>query len=90
MAFRAILVCYSLVVGLAIVLRCYLQWLNAKRERDEGVKGSAGAGGIVAGGKLAGNVDRQDLTARVGQIELRPEDYDDVTDWKTFGFRYRL
>jgi len=54
------------------------------------VKGSAGAGGIVAGGKMAGDVDGQGLTARVGQIELRAEDYDDVTDWKTFGFRYRL
>jgi MFS family permease len=90
MAFRAILICYSLVVGLAIILRFYLQWLNAKRERDEGVKGSAGAGGIVAGGKMADDADGQDLAARVGQIELRAEDYDDVTDWKTFGFRYRL
>lgn len=90
MAFRAILVCYSLVVGLAVVLRVYLQWMNTKRERKEGVKGSAGAGGVVAGGKLADEVDGRDLSTRVGQIELRPEDYDDVTDWKTVGFRYRL
>ena len=90
MAFRAILVCYSLVVGLAVVLRCYLQWVNTKREREEGVKGSAGAGGVVAGGKMADETDGQDATAMVGQIELRAEDYDDVTDWKTFGFRYRL
>lgn len=89
-AFRAILVCYSLVVGLAIVLRCYLQWMNTKREREEGVKGSAGAGGVVAGGKMADELDGQDVATQVGQIELRPEDYDDVTDWKTFGFRYRL
>jgi MFS family permease len=90
LAFRAILICYSLVVGLAVVLRFYLQWVNSKRERDEGVKGSAGAGGVVAGGKMADEMDGQGLTARVGQIELRAEDYDDVTDWKTFGFRYRL
>lgn len=90
MAFRAILICYSLVVGLAIVLRFYLQWTNTKRERVEGVKGSAGAGGVVAGGKMADDMDGQNLTARVAQIELRAEDYDDVTDWKTFGFRYRL
>jgi hypothetical protein len=84
MAFRAILVCYSLVVGMAVVLRCYLQWVNTKREREEGVKGSAGAGGVVAG-KI---VDGGDVGARM--IGLRAEDYDDVTDWKTFGFRYRL
>ncbi|KAL5381508.1 hypothetical protein PMIN06_001922 [Paraphaeosphaeria minitans] len=88
LAFRAILVCYSLVVGLAVVLRFYLQWLNSKREREEGVKGSAGAGGVVAGGKMADEDDR--VAAAAAQIELRAEDYDDVTDWKTFGFRYRL
>lgn len=88
MAFRAILVCYCLVVGLAVVLRCYLQWMNAKRDREEGVKGSAGAGGVVGNGKI---VDQADEGAeRVGEIELVAEDYDDVTDWKTFGFRYRL
>jgi MFS family permease len=89
-AFRAILVCYCLVVGLAVVLRFYLQWMNAKREREEGVKGSAGAGGVVAGGKMADETDQGDISARFGQVELQAEDYDDVTDWKTFGFRYRL
>jgi hypothetical protein len=88
LAFRAILVCYSLVVGFAIVLRFYLQWMNTKREREEGVKGSAGTGGGVAGAKMADEDDRG--TVRLGQIELRAEDYDDVTDWETFGFRYRL
>ncbi|KAF3041994.1 hypothetical protein E8E11_002249 [Didymella keratinophila] len=48
-AFRAILVCYCLVVGLAVILRCYLQWVNAKREKEEGVKGSAGSAGVLAG-----------------------------------------
>lgn len=88
LAFRAILVCYCLVVGLAVVLRCYLQWMNTKREREEGVKGSAGAGGVVGGGKMVDEDDRGGVAA--AQIELRAEDYDDVTDWKTFGFRYRL
>jgi MFS family permease len=88
LAFRAILVCYCLVVGLAIVLRFYLQWMNARREREEGVKGSAGTGGVVAGGKIVDEDDRG--VAAAAQIELRAEDYDDVTDWKTFGFRYRL
>jgi MFS family permease len=89
MAFRAILVCYCLVVGMAVVLRCYLQWLNTKREREEGVKGNAGASGVVAG-KVVDEVDARKLGTRLGRIELRAEDYDDVTDWKTFGFRYRL
>ncbi|KAI0397912.1 MFS general substrate transporter [Xylariaceae sp. FL0594] len=71
-AFRAILVCYSLVVGLSGALRAYLQYTNHRRQRREG---SAGASG-------AGEVDRA--------VQLRPEDYEDVTDWKTFGFRYRL
>jgi hypothetical protein len=90
MAFRAILVCYSLVVGFAVLLRFYLQLVNSKRERDEGVKGSAGAGGVVAGGKMVDEANQRDLGARIEEIELRAEDYDDVTDWKTFGFRYRL
>ncbi|KAF2109059.1 major facilitator superfamily domain-containing protein [Lophiotrema nucula] len=89
-AFRAILVCYCLVVGLALTLRFYLQWVNTKRERDEGVKGSAGAGGAVAAGKMLDETEVQDVTERAGVLELSAEDYDDVTDWKTFGFRYRL
>ncbi|KAK6365543.1 hypothetical protein LTS17_011262 [Exophiala oligosperma] len=89
-AFKAILVCYSLVVGLAVVLRAYLQYMNHRRERTEGVKGSAGANGVVAGDKLADLPDDKHLATRTTGIQLRPEDYDDVTDLKTFGFRYRL
>lgn len=89
-AFRAILICYSLVIGLAVVLRVYLQYMNNRREKDECVKGSAGAGGMVAGGKLADLADDKHLAEHTGEIQLRPEDYDDVTDLKTFGFRYRL
>ncbi|KAF2034791.1 MFS general substrate transporter [Setomelanomma holmii] len=89
-AFRAILICYCLVVGLAVILRCYLQWCNLKRENEEGVKGSAGAGGIVAAGKLMDEHEVRELSERAGTVELVPEDYDDVTDWRTFGFRYRL
>jgi MFS family permease len=91
MAFRAILICYSLVVGLAVLLRFYLQYMNTKRERIEGVKGSAGTAGAIASGKMADEGDDRDLAGRlfVG-VELRSEELDDVTDWKTFGFRYRL
>ena len=71
-------------------MRIYLHWMNVKREREEGVKGSAGTGGVVAGSKMPVEIDRGDISVRVGQVQLQAEDYDDVTDWKTFGFRYRL
>ncbi|TDZ35519.1 putative transporter [Colletotrichum spinosum] len=90
-AFRTIMICYSLVVVLALGLRFYLQWLNAKRTREEGFEGSAGGAGAVGGGKvMQGDGDANDVADMVDQVELRPEDYEDVTDWKTAGFRYRL
>jgi len=92
-AFRAILICYSLVVGLSLVLRAYLQYTNYRRRRREGVEGSAGASGAVGGGKVV-EVNRGGghaaTTDAVNDVRLRPEDYEDVTDWNTFGFRYRL
>ncbi len=81
-----ILVCYCLVIGLAVVLRCYLQWLNAKREQDEGVKGDAGSSGVVTGKA----VDETEQSPQVAEVDLQSEAFDDVTDWETFGFRYRL
>lgn len=87
-AFRAIMVCYALAIGLAVVLRVYLGWMNAKRAREEGFEGSAGAAGAVGGGKV---VDvAADGREAVGEVELRSEDYEDVTDWEMAGFRYRL
>jgi MFS family permease len=90
-AFCAIMICYSLVVALSIVLRLYLQFMNKKREHDEGIVGSAGTAGAVAGGKvvdtkLAGTSE----TDVMETVQLQPEDYYDVTDWKMHGFRYRL
>ncbi|KAI0597096.1 major facilitator superfamily domain-containing protein [Biscogniauxia sp. FL1348] len=89
-AFRAIMVCYALVVALAAALRTYLQVTNARRRREEGVEGSAGAAGAVGGGKVSDMADGRRVAEAVGEVQLRPEDYEDVTDWKTFGFRYRL
>ena len=61
-----------------------------ERQRDEGVKGSSGTSGAVGGGKVLGMNDDRQVTEAISQVQLRPEDYEDVTDWKTFGFRYRL
>ncbi|ROW09299.1 hypothetical protein VPNG_05880 [Cytospora leucostoma] len=88
-AFRAILVCYALVVALALALRAYLAWVNARRAREEGFEGSAGASGAVGDGKVVVDVAASGADAVRG-VELRSADYEDVTDWQTPGFRYRL
>ncbi|KAJ4152802.1 hypothetical protein LMH87_009322 [Akanthomyces muscarius] len=82
-AFKTIIICYSLVIVLAIALRIYLQWFNAFRSKTEGIQGSAGTAGAVADAKLGDGTD-------AAPVELRPEAFEDVTDWKTVGFRYRL
>ncbi|KAF2703531.1 MFS general substrate transporter [Pleomassaria siparia CBS 279.74] len=89
-AFRAIMICYALVVVLAVVLRVYLQMLNKKRERDEGIVGSSGTSGAVGGGKVVDATVGGHGTEAMNAVQLQPEDYEDTTDWKTFGFRYRL
>ncbi|KAI0157101.1 putative allantoate permease [Hypoxylon sp. FL1284] len=89
-AFRAIMICYALVVLLAAILRVYLQLLNRMRQRDEGIEGNAGASGVVGGGKVVDVADHQNAAEAVNEVQLRPEDYEDLTDWKTLGFRYRL
>ncbi|KAH8427376.1 uncharacterized protein LDX57_005089 [Aspergillus melleus] len=95
-SFRAILVCYIIAGVLAVALRGYLGWLNRRRDEREGVRGDAGLAGAVVGvegvgGKAQqGRETRQDVSELVHSVELRPEDYEDVTDWETVGFRYRL
>ena len=89
-AFQTIMICYALVILLVTAQRFYLSWLNRKRARDEGFEGSAGASGTVADGKVATGVDGRDAAEAVAEVQLRPEDYEDVTDWKTVGFRYRF
>ncbi|KAK6826976.1 hypothetical protein RU639_004685 [Aspergillus parasiticus] len=90
-SFRAILICYIISGGLAISLRVYLQFVNKRRDREEGVQGNAGLSGAV-GGKVVEERRRgnNDVSELVRSVDLRPEDYEDVTDWKTVGFRYRL
>ncbi|KAI1804645.1 putative allantoate permease [Daldinia bambusicola] len=89
-AFRAIMVCYALVIFLIATLRIYLQLVNKWRQCQEGIQGSAGASGAVGGGKVVDITDTRNVTEAVHEVQLRPEDYEDTTDWKTFGFRYRL
>ncbi|OTB00748.1 hypothetical protein M426DRAFT_323993 [Hypoxylon sp. CI-4A] len=89
-AFRAILICYALVIGLVVVLRFYLQFTNIRRQQKEGIEGSAGTSGAVGGGKVVDIANNRNVTEVVNEVQLRPEDYEDLTDWKTFGFRYRL
>ncbi|PLB55842.1 MFS general substrate transporter [Aspergillus steynii IBT 23096] len=91
-SFRAILVCYIIAGAMALALRGYLAWLNGRRDATEGVRGDAGLAGVVTVGKAQQESEqpRQDVSELVHSVELRPEDYEDVTDWKTVGFRYRL
>ncbi|TLD16898.1 uncharacterized protein PgNI_01426 [Pyricularia grisea] len=96
-AFLAIMLCYAVVVCLALTLRFYLNAANKRRAAEEGFEGDSGVAGAVGGvdvaktgggGGGAGGVG--DLGRIVNEVELRPEDYEDVTDWKMVGFRYRL
>jgi MFS family permease len=89
-AFRTIMICYALAVIFALALRFYLQWTNARRTREEGFEGSAGNAGAVGDGKVL-NVDSnsKNVVDMVNQVRLVSTDYEDVTDWKTPGFRYR-
>ncbi|OAA52936.1 Major facilitator superfamily domain, general substrate transporter [Cordyceps fumosorosea ARSEF 2679] len=82
-AFQTIMICYSLVIVLAIVLRMYLQWFNALRSKMEGVQGSLATAGALPDAKLGSD-------AGATAVQLQPAAFEDITDWKTVGFRYRL
>ncbi|KAJ6083337.1 hypothetical protein N7467_007472 [Penicillium canescens] len=88
-AFRTIMICYALAVLLALCLRFYLQWMNARRTRLEGFEGSAGNAGAVGGKVLDGDQDSKNIADMVTRVQLVSDDYEDITDWKTPGFRYR-
>lgn len=88
-AFRTIMICYALAILLALALRFYLQRVNAHRVRREGFEGSSGNSGAVGGKVLDSNRNSRNVVDVVHQVRLRSEDYEDVTDWKTVGFRYR-
>lgn len=87
-AFRTIMICYALAVLLAICLRVYLQYTNAHRVRQEGFEGSAGNSGAI-NGKPVDDRDSRNVVEIANRVELSAQDYADITDWKTEGFRYR-
>ena len=87
----AAVILLALAAGLALALRLFLQRTNAARTRREGFEGNAGAAGALASGKLPpAALDGRSVAEAVTEVQLAPEDYEDVTDWKTVGFRYRL
>ncbi|KAJ5894274.1 hypothetical protein N7495_005965 [Penicillium taxi] len=89
-AFRTIMICYALSILLAILLRIYLQWSNSQRVSKEGFEGSAGNAGAVGNVKrLDGDRDPNTMADMLNQAQLVSNDYEDITDWKTPGFRYR-
>lgn len=45
-----------------------------------------GVVGVVVGGKVLDGVDGRDVVERVGEVNLRLEDYEDVMDWNMVGF----
>ncbi|OJD17252.1 hypothetical protein AJ78_02634 [Emergomyces pasteurianus Ep9510] len=75
-AFRAILICYILVVVSSLTLRFYLQWMNKKRDQEEreSVVGQLGS----REGK------RVRSTSREEEMDV------ELTDFNTRGFRYRM
>ncbi len=44
----------------------------------------------VTGGKVLDAAVGGNGAEAMNAVELQPEDYEDTTDWRTFGFRYRL
>ncbi|KAK2785698.1 hypothetical protein FQN53_007486 [Emmonsiellopsis sp. PD_33] len=83
-AFRAILICYALVVLVSLTLRFYLIRVNKRRDEEEG-----GSGAEVGNGALsraaAVVVKRGD-----GVVMEEEEEEEEVTDLFMKGFRYRM
>ncbi|KAG9233701.1 allantoate permease [Amylocarpus encephaloides] len=70
-AFKAILICYGLVILTSLSLRVYLTLVNKARDKAEGAISN-------------------DQSSLVDKRELTAQDYQDVSDLKTPGFRYRM
>jgi hypothetical protein len=73
-AFKAILICYGLVIIVAVALHLYLTFVNKTRDRQERAAAAAEA------------LEQTPPEKR----QLTAEDYEDITDFNTPGFRYRM
>ncbi|KAI0206597.1 major facilitator superfamily domain-containing protein [Astrocystis sublimbata] len=82
-AFRGIVICYSLVVGLSLLLRVYLMSVNRHRALEDDGDRVSGLIHAVSGGNLTRSEEAREVESQVNSDE-------DITDWKTVGFRYRL
>ncbi|RDW93611.1 uncharacterized protein DSM5745_00933 [Aspergillus mulundensis] len=86
-SFRSILICYALAAVLTFSLYLYLRRLNSRRDREEGMVNTGSAGvPQQPGGRQTGSTEVSPLIRTLS----RQDDGDDVTDWNTFEFRYRL
>jgi hypothetical protein len=81
-SFRIILICYALAATLALSLHVYLRVENKRRDRQEGRI----LRDVAAQSGLTGSTEVSPLIRRTTEQTKRDED---LTDWGTFGFRYR-
>lgn len=65
--FQAIMICYALVLVMAMGLRAYLTFENKRRDRKEDPAAST-----------------------VDEVLSAENDEQELTDWNTKGFRYRM
>jgi len=77
-AFKAILICYGLVVLIVLALRFHLIFVNKTRDSQENAA-SATEAALSAEEQMP--PEKRHLTA---------VDYEDITDFHTVGFRYRM
>jgi hypothetical protein len=73
-AFKVILIYYGLVVIVAVVLRLYFTFVDKTRDRQ---------GGAAAAAEVLEQAPPE-------KRQLTGEDYEDITDFNTPGFRYRM
>ncbi|KAL2871142.1 major facilitator superfamily domain-containing protein [Aspergillus lucknowensis] len=80
-SFRIILICYALAATLSLSLHVYLRLLNVQRDRKEMAQGDP---------RDHHRTGSTEVSPLLGATIQQPGRYYDVTDWNTFGFRYRF
>ncbi|EQL28744.1 hypothetical protein BDFG_08529 [Blastomyces dermatitidis ATCC 26199] len=75
-AFRAILICYSMVVVISLILRFYLKWMNTTRDEKE---------------RMSVVVETESRTqGKIHSTSYEEEGEEEVADLYARGFRYRI